>query len=204
MTDTLDTRLAELLCARLCHDLANPLGAAAAGLELLEDGGDAETMGLISASMTACTARLKFLRAALGPATDLPHKATALGDVMRAYLGGALAGGIGLDWSSDRTEIDGETARLLLNLVLIARDALPRGGRISAHCGPDAPQGGALRVLAGGDGVGLSAEARLVLMDNAPPSGPRGAQAWFARHLAGAKGLKIGLELRPGEISIMA
>lgn len=204
MNDVLDTRLAELLCARLCHDLASPMGAAAAGLELLEDGGDAETLGLVSASMAAGTARLKFLRAALGPANDMPHKAAALGEMMRAYLNGAVTGGIRLEWSSDRAEIDGDAARLLLNLVLIARDALPRGGRVSVHCGAESRAGDTLRVKAAGEGCALSAEARLVLVDEAPPSGPRGAQAWFSRHLAMSKGLKISLELAPGEISVMA
>ena len=204
MNDTLDTKLSELLCARLCHDLASPLGAASAGLELLEDCNDPETLGLVSASMGAATARLKFLRATLGPANEIPHTPKLLGDLIRAYLSGAVTGGIALDWTSELPDIDGDTARLLLNLVLIARDALPRGGRIMARCGHGAPGDLGLRIIASGEGIGLSAEARLVLMDGAPPSGPRGAQAWFALHLAKAKGLKIRLDPRPEEISIMA
>jgi histidine phosphotransferase ChpT len=204
MSDLPDTKLSELLCARLCHDLASPLGAAAAGLELLEDGSDPETLALVSASMGTATARLKFLRAALGPANDLPHAPKTLGDLVRAYLGGATTGGIALDWASERPEIDGETARLLLNLVMLARDSLPRGGRINARCGHSGNGAAGLRIDAMGEGLGLSAEARLVLVDGAPPSGPRGAQAWFALHLARAKGLKIRLDPRPGEISIMA
>jgi histidine phosphotransferase ChpT len=204
MSDALDTKLSELLCARLCHDLASPLGAASAGIELLEDGSDPETLELISASMSAATARLKFLRAALGPANDLPHLPRVLGDLIRAYLGGAVTGGIALDWSSERSEIDREMARLLLNMVLIARDALPRGGRITARCVMEANGDAGLRVSATGEGLGLSAEARLVLVDDAPPSGPRGAQAWFALHLARAKGLKIRVDLGPEGIFIMA
>lgn len=204
MNDRPDTKLSELLCARLCHDLASPLGAAAAGLELLEAGSDPETLSLVSASMAAATSRLKFLRATLGPANDLPHAPKALGDLVRDYLGGAVTGGIALDWASERPEIDGETARLLLNLVLIARDALPRGGRIVARCGLGGDGTAGLRIDATGEGFGLSAEARLVLVDGAPPSGPRGAQAWFALHLAKAKALKIRLDTGPEEISIMA
>lgn len=204
MNDVTDTRLAELLCARLCHDLASPLGAAAAGLELLEDIPDAETAGLVSASMTTATARLKFLRTALGPANDMPHAPAALGGLIRSYLEGAATGGVALDWDCRLPEMDGETARLLLNLVLIARDALPRGGRIAASCVPPGDGDSGLRITATGEGLGLSAEARLVLLDGAPPAGPRGAQAWFALRLARAKGLKIRLDPGPGAISITA
>ena len=61
--------LAQLLCTRLCHDLAGPVGAVAAGVELI--GGDptqvdAETLGLIGNSSAAASLKLKFMRAALG------------------------------------------------------------------------------------------------------------------------------------------
>ena len=61
--------LAQLLCTRLCHDLAGPVGAVAAGVELTAGDPsqvDAETLGLIGNSSAAATRKLKFLRAALG------------------------------------------------------------------------------------------------------------------------------------------
>ena len=71
MTDSL--QLAELLCARICHDLSGPVGAAAAGAELFEDmapAPDPETMALVSGAASGAVARLKFFRAALGPAAS--------------------------------------------------------------------------------------------------------------------------------------
>lgn len=203
MIEGSETRLSELLCARLCHDLASPIGAAAAGLELLDDSCDTETAALVSASMAAAAARLKFLRAALGPAADAPFAPKALADLIRAYLAGAVQGGIALDWSCDRAQVDGATARLMLNLVLIARDALPRGGRIAASVGTAGP-GLGLNVEARGQGVGLTAEARLVLLEEAPPSGPRGAQAWFARKLAEGQGVNLTATTVPGLVSAFA
>jgi histidine phosphotransferase ChpT len=64
-----DLELAQLLCTRLCHDLAGPIGAVAAGVELIGDDpamADAETIGLIGDSSNAASRKLKFLRAALG------------------------------------------------------------------------------------------------------------------------------------------
>ena len=42
-----DLILAELLCARLVHDLSGPVGAVANGAELLEDAGPPATAGEI-------------------------------------------------------------------------------------------------------------------------------------------------------------
>ena len=61
--------LAQLLCTRLCHDLAGPVGAVAAGVELAAGDPsqvDAETLDLIGNSSVAASRKLKFLRTALG------------------------------------------------------------------------------------------------------------------------------------------
>lgn len=199
-----DIRLSELLCARLCHDLASPMGAAAAGLELLEDCGDAETAALVAAGMATATARLKFLRAALGPAAEGAQSPEALAELADAYLGGAVQGGIALDWRCDRSRLDGATARLLLNLVLIARDALPRGGRIAVRVTGAGAGDLGLMVEAEGQGAGPSAEAAPVLLDGGPPAGPRGAQAWYARRLAEGMGTSLVVQAAPGHFSAKA
>jgi histidine phosphotransferase ChpT len=63
--------LAQLLCTRLCHDLAGPIGAVAAGVELIggdPSAADSETLGLIGSSSAAASFKLKFIRAVLGAA----------------------------------------------------------------------------------------------------------------------------------------
>jgi histidine phosphotransferase ChpT len=182
MTADNDLLLAELLCARICHDLAGPVGAAAAGAELIEDGGaDEETMGLVAASAAGASARLRFFRTAMGPAGK-PQPAAALRDLCEAYLKTAVSGassGLMLDWRVEPAEVDGDCARLLLNLVLIGRDSLPRGGTVAL----DATAGRA-RMAARGAPAILADEAHAVLVDNMPPAGPRGAHAVFVRKLA--------------------
>ena len=190
-----DILFAELLCARLCHDLAGAVGAAAAGAELLEDDLDAETARLVAASAAGAVARLKFFRAALGPAgSDQP--AAAVQDLAAAYLDAAEAGGAGrlsLGWNCARARLDGDTARLVLNLVLVARDGLPRGGAITVEIDAGGPGGvGGVAVAFRGTGAGLGDELESALLAGTDPTGPRGAQAGFTRRLAA----KIGAILR--------
>lgn len=177
-------RLTELLCARLCHDMAGPVGAAAAGSELLEDLDvpDAETLALVAQSAAGAAARLKFFRSAFGPAASAPQSSAGLSDLIRAYLAtqvSAASPGLTMEWGVDSQTLDGATARLMLNLILLAKDCMQRGGVMAAFAGSDR-----LSVIARGESASLTDEARDVLVECALPSGPRGAQAAFTRALA--------------------
>ncbi len=124
--------LAQLLCTRLCHDLAGPVGAVAAGVELI--GGDpsqvdAETLGLIGNSSAAASLKLKFMRGALGAVG-------ASGDpkgLLEGYLD-AVAGPSGkptVAWPSPEVMTAGALAlgagwvRIVLNLCLLALETQP-------------------------------------------------------------------------------
>lgn len=189
-------QLAELLCARICHDLSGPVGAAAAGAELLEDmeaAPDAETLGLVAGAAAGAAARLKYFRAALGPAASAAQSSAALRDLIENYLGtqvSAASPGIALAWPAGMPALDGAAARLLLNLVLLGKDALPRGGRLTVRL-----EGGLPQVLALGEPAALTEEARQVLAEGRAPSGPRGAQAEFARVLAAQCGGSLGVSV---------
>lgn len=205
MTSSDDLRLAELLCARLCHDLSGPVGAASAGAELFEDLGgdvDAETMALVAESAAGAAARLKFFRQAFGPAASAPQPSASLRELIDAYFRTAVSAaspGLVLDWRSDEPSLDGETARLLLNLVLIAKDCLPRGGGIAVTA-----RGRALVVVARGEPMSLTDEARDVLMNDAQATGPRGAQARFARVLGQSRGQDVVVSFSPEGLVLTA
>lgn len=86
-----DLELAQLLCTRLCHDLAGPIGAVAAGVELIGDDPaavDTETLGLIGASSAAASLKLKFVRAALGAAGGALDMEALLDGYLCATTGG--------------------------------------------------------------------------------------------------------------------
>jgi histidine phosphotransferase ChpT len=196
-------QLAELLCARVCHDLSGPVGAAAAGAELFEDMAgavDEETVSLVAEAAAGAASRLKFFRATLGPAASAPQGTAALKDLMVNYLdtlASAASPGIQLAWPAPPPVLDGESARLLLNLVLLAKDALPRGGRITIMTDQGHP-----RVVAYGEPAALNDEARAVLSGERPPSGPKGAQAFFLRNLAERLGGGLVTSLTPEGLSL--
>jgi histidine phosphotransferase ChpT len=132
MNDT-DLELAQLLCTRLCHDLAGPIGAVAAGVELIGDDpsmADAETIGLIGDSSTAASRKLKFLRAALGLAQST---ASDLKGLVEDYITTTAGPGARIEVTWPASAVLDKAARAfgpmwtqsVLNLCLLTLEAQP-------------------------------------------------------------------------------
>lgn len=128
MTETASLRVATLLASRLCHDLIGPLGAVDNGLELLaEEGALAEeALALARRSAKRAASRLRFFRYAFGAAGEDPGFGPAEAQLLAENL---LHGSeIQLSWRADGEGMPAGSGRLLLNLVLLGIDCLPRGG----------------------------------------------------------------------------
>ena len=125
------TDLAALLCSRVCHDIISPVGAINNGLELLDEGGaDEDAMRLIRASARNASARLQFARIAFGAAGSAGMQIDT-GDaqaVTEAYIKNEKPE---LVWQGGRALLPKNKVKLLLNLVLIANGAIPRGGKLT-------------------------------------------------------------------------
>lgn len=128
-----DLDLAALLCSKVCHDIISPVGAITNGLEVLdEDGGEdmrVFAMELIQKSARQASAKLQFARLAFGAAGSAGAEVD-LADaeaVARGYMAGEKAD---LEWTAPRLLVPKNKVKLLLNLLLIANGAIPRGGRI--------------------------------------------------------------------------
>jgi histidine phosphotransferase ChpT len=123
--------LAALLCSRVCHDIISPVGAINNGLELLDEGGaDEDAMALIRTSARKASARLQFARIAFGAAGSAGMQIDT-GDaeaVATAYLKDEKPE---LIWQGGRALLPKNKVKLLLNLILIAHAAIPKGGRIT-------------------------------------------------------------------------
>lgn len=127
-----DLRLAELLIGRLCHDLAGGLGTVAGALDLarLERDGDTEALGLAADAAIAGVRRLRLLRAAWGGGDG----ALTLADLRQLATGLAkprLA--VALDGIEAAEGFTAGGARLLLNVLLLGTECLPRGGRLTVN-----------------------------------------------------------------------
>jgi histidine phosphotransferase ChpT len=125
---------ASLLCSRLCHDLLSPVGALNNGLELLADEHDPEMRArcveLLGESARASANKLKFFRLAFGAAGGFGE--TVDTREARTAIEGLFADNkrLQLGWLVDEPVLAKSAIKVMLNLALIAGDALVRGGQL--------------------------------------------------------------------------
>ena len=188
--------LASLLCSRLCHDLMSPVGALNNGIELLADETDPDMqekcLELLADSARATANKLKFFRLAFGAGGGFADEIDTR--EAEAALEGLFGDGkVELGWAVSDEKLPKGAIRLLLNLALLAGDALVRGGRLDV---------GAERGSAGIE-IAVRAEGPRVLLDPAlretlATGGkgmiePRAAGAWLAHQLAADGGGSLRL-----------
>jgi histidine phosphotransferase ChpT len=190
--------LASLLCSRLCHDLMSPVGALNNGIELLADEQDEsmrdKCLELLADSARASANKLKFFRLAFGAAGGFGESV----DTHEAQA--ALEGVFGperrieLGWEVSDGKLPKGAVKLLLNLALLAGDALVRGGRldVGAESADDK-----IELVIRGEGPRILLDpVRRETLATGGSGGvvePRAAGAWLAHSLAGEAGGTIQL-----------
>ena len=126
--------LAALLCSRVCHDLISPVGAIVNGLEVLAEEKDEATktfaLDLIKKSAGTASAKLQFCRIAFGAAGSAGAQID-LGDAETITRGFFEDDKTKLAWNLPRALLAKNRVKLLLNLLLIAGQTIPRGGRLT-------------------------------------------------------------------------
>ena len=126
--------LAALLCSRVCHDLISPVGAIVNGLEVLEDENDEATktfaLELIKKSARQASARLQFCRLAFGAAGSAGAQID-LGDAENVARGFLEDDKTKIVWHLPHVLLPKNRVKLLLNLLLLAGQTIPRGGNLT-------------------------------------------------------------------------
>lgn len=130
-------KIAELLCTRLCHDLAGPISAVNNGAEFLKEDEfnmHGQAVDLIAGSAVEAVTRLQFYRQAYGKAN---HEGEAsMADLKKITEQFFSTSKIVLDWPDAHTDASGVSvshlaARLILNAIIIVSGSLIRGGTLA-------------------------------------------------------------------------
>src|SRR5690348_12943051 len=190
--------LAALLCSRLCHDLISPVGAIINGLEVLEEDKDEETktfaLELIKRSAGQASAKLQFCRLAFG-ASGSAGAQIELGDAEKAARGLLEDGKTTLVWNLPRELMAKNRVKLLMNMLMMAAAAIPRGGRLTADpmpAGDGGAAGAGFVVKASGTNARLPATtAELVSGSPAQAVDAHAIQPFYAGILARDCGLVL-------------
>jgi len=122
--------LAELLCSRLCHDLSGPIGALVGVLEIAcEEPAGGEALAMAEEIAAELVTRLRLLRAAWG------QNAEPLDIQQLRTYGESLASTRRLRVDLTGLQADSvfppQAGRLILNMLLLAAESLPRGGVVA-------------------------------------------------------------------------
>jgi histidine phosphotransferase ChpT len=199
--------LAALLCSRVCHDLISPVGAIVNGLEVLDDSPKADdrefALDLIRKSARTASARLQFCRLAFGAAGSAGAQID-VGDAQNMARGHFEDEKTKLTWNLPRLLLAKNRVKLLLNMLIIAQQTIPRGGMLTVDPLGE-PDTMSFRIRS----AGLNARIPQNIVDilSATTTGPVDAHAvqpYYTRLLAQACGLNVTLALDGDAVVVTA
>jgi len=199
--------LAALLCSKVCHDLISPVGAIVNGLEVLDDNPKPEdrdfALDLIRKSAKTASARLQFCRLAFGAAGSSGAQID-LGDAQNMAKGHIEDGKVTLTWNLPRLLLPKNRVKLLLNMLVVAQQTIPRGGTLTVD---PVVEGDAtlFRITS----AGLNARVPQNIVDilngtSANTVDAHAVQPYYTRLLAEACGLKVTLTLDGDKVIVAA
>jgi histidine phosphotransferase ChpT len=170
----IDTATAiSLVSSRICHDLVSPVAALTTALDILDDDHGADmreqAMELIRNSAAQAAVKLEFMRATYGAGTMGQGEAdlVELAKLSQRFFATQKPQ---LIWSLDITSVPRAAARVLMNLLLVGLDCLPRGGVLTVS-GGDAHDVLTLSICATGTRASLKPVVRAGLAGEAPEGG---------------------------------
>jgi len=199
--------LAALLCSRVCHDLISPVGAIVNGLEVLDDNPKPEdrefALDLIRKSARTASARLQFCRLAFGAAGSAGAQID-LGDAQNMARGHIKDAKTSIAWNLPRVLLPKNRVKLLLNMMVIAQQTIPRGGVLTVNPIGDG-ETMSFRLMATGLNARLPQNIADILSGaHATTVDAHAVQPYYTRLLAQACGLTVTLAVEAEGISVTA
>ncbi|QDM16005.1 histidine phosphotransferase [Tardiphaga sp. vice352] len=199
--------LAALLCSRVCHDLISPVGAIVNGLEVLDDNPKPEdkefALDLIRKSAKTASARLQFCRLAFGAAGSAGAQID-LGDAEKMARGHLEDAKTRIEWNPTRAYLPKNKVKLLLNMLIIAQQTIPRGGVLTVD---QVGEGDALGFRVNAAGLNARLPQNIVALLSADHAGnvdAHAVQPYYTRLLAQACGLSVSMAAEGEAIVVTA
>jgi histidine phosphotransferase ChpT len=188
--------LAALLCSRVCHDLISPVGAIVNGPEVLDDNPKPEdrefALDLIRKSAKTASARLQFCRLAFGAAGSAGAQIDT-GDAENMARGHLEDNKTKITWNLQRLLQPKNRVKLLLNMLVIAQQTIPRGGVLTVDSVGEG-EGAGFRVSAAGLNARMPQSiADLLSSGHSGPVDAHAVQPYYTRLLAQNCGLNVVL-----------
>jgi histidine phosphotransferase ChpT len=215
MSDTAtmsDLELAALMCSKLCHDVISPVGAITNGFEVLEEETDESmrqmALDIIRTNASKASSRLQFLRLAFGamgatgdrfPLEDARRLTESLYEGEKAKI----------DWRAEPGNLPKDQVKLLVNMVVIAVSAIPRGGDVVIevdHSGDSMDETVSFQVRATGSLANMPDDVYTIFEGKLPASGldARSIQPYYAYRLARSLDLKLKVKPIDGGVEMSA
>lgn len=207
-----DTKLAEMLATRLCHDLTGPIGAVNNGAEFLDEEGfdmQNEAVQLILSSAHEAVNRLQFYRQAYGRVGETGE--ASLAEKKKTVLDFFSGTKIKIDWPDSHTDaadvpVSQKMSRLMLNLMIIVGASAIRGGVLSVRLSKTDAGDKQIDISVTGETIKVDADTAAILSsksDNVALT-PKTAQPFLAMKLAEELNAAITYQVDGGTFSVSA
>jgi histidine phosphotransferase ChpT len=193
--------LSALMASRICHDLVNPVGALASGLEVLGDpsmdeGMKEAALDLIRSSAEKSVALLKYARLAYGASgglgAELPFEEAR--HVLEAIFAWSKAS---LDWRIAPGQAPKDEVKAVLVLGAAAADCVPRGGSVTIEGGR-----GAYKISVAGQRVIVQEDMLKALAGDVADLKPKFTPHYLSGLAARATGGELAATQVDGALSI--
>lgn len=190
--------LSAYVASRICHDVVSPVSSVTSALDLINDPNDPEMRAsaeeLLHKGAADAAARIEFLRYAYGT-IGLSDGAADIHDAKRVTERFAATHKPSVEWDIETDHLSFSHARLMMNLVLIAIDCLPRGGVINVRIRNEA-DGLRMVVTARGTRARLNEHVIAAIEGRDPEEGwsARTVQPLFACMIADGLGSRLSAQ----------